>query len=66
MQNTKSSDFSPALVSPSADVLDRVVAIASVPLLPGEKEVDYTNLGASRGSREAGGCDRRTSGPRRH
>lgn len=29
------------------DILDRVVAIAPVPLLPGEKEADYASLAAS-------------------
>jgi hypothetical protein len=48
MQNTEPPKFSPALAShvQSSDVLDRVVAIAPVPLLPGEKEADYASLAA--------------------
>jgi hypothetical protein len=46
MQNTKPPPLS--LASPAgslaADVLDRVIAIAPAPLLPGEKEADYAAI----------------------
>ena len=41
MQNTKPPP--PSLASP-IPVLDRVIAIAPAPLLPGEKETDYTAI----------------------
>ena len=46
MQDTKSSQASPALVGPAAEphVLERVIAIAPAPLLPGEKDADYASL----------------------
>jgi hypothetical protein len=51
MQNTKLAPLS--LASPAGHVLDRVIAIAPAPLLPGEKEADYATfagriVGASR------------------
>ena len=46
MHNTKSP--SPSLTStvapPAANALDRVIAIAPAPLLPGEEEADYTEV----------------------
>ncbi len=46
MQNIGRPQVSPVLVvrPPGGDVLDRVIAIAPAPLLPGEKEADYANL----------------------
>lgn len=46
MPNLKPHDFSIAAKHPSAvfDLLDRVVAIAPAPLLPGEKQADYVDL----------------------
>jgi hypothetical protein len=46
MQNLKPTHFSVVADHPSAvsDVLDRVVAIAPAPLLPGEKETNYTDV----------------------
>jgi hypothetical protein len=41
MQNTK--PLPPSLASPIT-VLDRLIAIAPAPLLPGEKETDYTTI----------------------
>ena len=45
MQNLKPTHFSAVADHPSAvsDVLDRVVAIAPAPLLPGEQEADYAD-----------------------
>jgi hypothetical protein len=41
------SQLSPAVArSSDGEVLDRVFAISSAPLLPGEKEADYAKLGA--------------------
>jgi hypothetical protein len=46
MQNLKPTRFSAVADHPSAvsDVLDRVVAIAPAPLLPGEKQADYAQV----------------------
>jgi hypothetical protein len=46
MRNTKPLSLSRGspVGSPAADVLDRVIAIAPPPLLPGEKEGDYTAI----------------------
>ena len=46
MQNLKPTHFSPVADQPSAfsDVLNRVVALAPAPLLPGEKEADYATI----------------------
>jgi hypothetical protein len=46
MENIGRPHVSPALVirPPGGNVLDRVIAIAPAPLLPGEKEADYANL----------------------
>jgi hypothetical protein len=46
MQNLKPTRFSAVADHPSAvsDVLDRVVAIAPAPLLPGEKQADYADV----------------------
>ena len=48
MANAKSSRASHALVAPGAEpgILERVIAIAPAPLLPGEKEADYAEVGA--------------------
>jgi hypothetical protein len=53
MQNTKPPSLASAVGSSAANVLDRVVAIAPAPLLPGEKEAEYAQValrivGASR------------------
>ncbi len=47
MQNTKPPSLASAVGSSAANVLDRVVAIAPAPLLPGEKEADYAAIAAS-------------------
>jgi hypothetical protein len=46
MPKTRSSKAEPALVGTSAeqDVLDRVIAIALAPLLPGESQSDYVSV----------------------
>jgi hypothetical protein len=46
VQNTKFSPASPAHVAPAAKphVLERDIAIAPAPLLPGEKDADYASL----------------------
>jgi hypothetical protein len=46
MQNLKSTHFSAVADHPSAlsDALDRVVTIAPAPLLPGEKQADYSDV----------------------
>jgi hypothetical protein len=46
MQNLKPTQFSAVVDRPSAvsDVLDRVVTIAPAPLLPGEKQADYSDV----------------------
>ena len=46
MQSLKPNNFSVAPKHPSAvfDLLDRVVAIAPTPLLPGEKQADYIDM----------------------
>ena len=46
MQNLKPTHFSAVADPPSAvgDVLDRVVTIATAPLLPGEKQADYSDV----------------------
>jgi hypothetical protein len=46
VQNAKFSPASPAHVAPAAKphVLERVIAIAPAPLLPGEKDADYASL----------------------
>jgi hypothetical protein len=46
MQNLKPTQFSAVINRPSAvsDVLDRVVTIAPAPLLPGEKQADYSDV----------------------
>ena len=46
MQNLKPTHFSAVADHPSAvgDVLDRVVTIATAPLLPGEKQADYSDV----------------------
>jgi hypothetical protein len=47
MRNTRSSKAAPALVGTSElDVLDRVIAFAPAPLLPGERQADYDNVAA--------------------
>ncbi len=48
MQNKEPLSATPPLVARTADgdTLDRVVAIAPAPLLPGEKEVDYAKVAA--------------------
>jgi hypothetical protein len=48
MQNVKPTDLSSAAdrLSPVSGAINRVVAIAPVPLLPGEKEADYASLAA--------------------
>jgi hypothetical protein len=47
MQNTKPPPLSLGPPSAHVNVLDRVTAIAPAPLLPGEKEADYTALAGS-------------------
>jgi hypothetical protein len=46
MQNTKppSLSLTSTVGSPAANVLDRVIAIAPAPLLPGEEEADYAEV----------------------
>jgi hypothetical protein len=46
MQNTKPPSLSLASTvdSPAANGLDRVIAIAPAPLLPGEEEADYAEV----------------------
>jgi hypothetical protein len=48
MQNVKPTDLSSAAdrLSPVSGAINRVIAIASVPLLPGEREADYASLAA--------------------
>ena len=46
MQNVRSTDLAPAAEhsSPVSSAIDRVVAIAPAPLLPGEKQADYADV----------------------
>jgi hypothetical protein len=46
MQNVKPTDLAPAADHPSpvSAAINRVVAIAPAPLLPGEKEADYAKI----------------------
>jgi hypothetical protein len=48
MKNLKPTHLSVIADRPSAvsDVLDRVVGIALAPLLPGEKQADYSDVAA--------------------
>ena len=60
MQNFKPTDLAPAAehLSPVSAAIDRVIAIAPAPLLPGEKQADYAERSsADRKSRTAEGCD---------
>ena len=69
MQNRKPPPLSLASTvgSSASNALDRVIAIAPAPLLPGEKEADYAATAAPHcRRRQAEGRNRRISYPRRH
>ena len=48
MQNVRPTDLAPAAehLSPVSGAIDRVIAIAPAPLLPGEKQADYAERGS--------------------
>jgi hypothetical protein len=46
MQNTKPPSLASAVGSSATNVLDRAIAVAAAPLLPGEKEADYAQVAA--------------------